>query len=649
MDIAHALRKQCGQPIYRLRGRLRSTSKIMETKLKANLTQSFNLSKLAICVGAFLCTNALAQTPQASVVEKIPAIIVTANRWAEPLAETLAQATVITRDDIDAAPAATLAELLQRRAGVEIRATGGSGQPSSVFIRGANSTHTLVLIDGQRVGSSTTGSTAFEALALDNIERIEVVKGPRSGLYGADAIGGVIQIFTRNAATKGTAIYANMGGGSYATRSLNAGVTHHIDNTVLSLAAGSQRINAPSATNAAAGSFTFNPDRDPTKNSNAKIGLLHRFGIADSVALDAWQSQSKTAFDGGTGDTDTNNRQTQTGLTFKLNNRFAPNWQSRLSVGQAIDESRITSSFSGLFKTRQDNLSWQNDMTLANTNLAIGAERRDERVSSTTAYTQSSRKTNSLFGVAATKVGEISIDANARHDRENQFGKRNTGGVSAGFKLPYAQLIYASVGTAFRAPSFNDLYFPGFSNAKLLPEKSRSSEIGWRITKNNLRANVAYFDNKIENLIAFDFVTSTPQNIQRARINGMEMAVESAFMGIDWRAQVTSQTPKNADNNKQLRSRAKTFGALSASQTIGAWRWQVDAVLNGARFDSASESAASRMAGYSLVNASVGYRVNANWQLELAANNLANKTYELARGYNQLGRQVLLNLRFSQK
>lgn len=624
----------------------------METKLKANLTQTFNLSKLAIGVSAFLCTNAYAQTLPETVVEKIPAIVVTANRWAEPLADTLAQATVLTRADIDAAPAATLAELLQRRAGVEIRATGGPGQPSSVFIRGANGTHTLVLVDGQRLGSSTTGSTAFEALALDNIERIEVVKGPRSGLYGADAIGGVIQIFTRNAATKGRVIYANMGGGSFATRSLNAGVTHHIDNTAISLAAGSQRINAPSATNAAAGTFTFNPDRDPARNSNAKIGLLHRFGSphnTHSVALDVWQSQNKTAYDSGAGDADTNNRQTQTGLAFKLNNQFSQNWQSRLSIGQTIDDIRITSSFSGAFKTRQENVSWQNDFTLAHANVAVGAERRDELVSSTTGYTQSSRKTDSLFVVVATKLSEVSIDANARHDRENQFGKRNTAGISAGYKLPSAQLIYASVGTAFRAPSFNDLYFPGFSNPKLSPEKSRSSEIGWRLTKENFRGNVAYFDNKIENLIAFDFVTSTPQNIQRARIYGVEMSMDTVLWGVDWRAQVTSQKPKNAESDKQLRSRAKTFGALGANQTIGAWRWQVDAVLNGTRFDSATESATSRMGGYSLVNASVGYKVNTNWQLELAANNLANKTYELARGYNQLGRQVLLNLRFSQK
>ena len=159
--------------------------------------------------------------------------------------------------------------------------------------------------------------------------------------------------------------------------------------------------------------------------------------------------------------------------------------------------------------------------------------------------------------------------------------------------------------------------------------------------------NIGVFDNKIDNLIAFDFATSKPQNVQRAHIKGVEIAANRAFAGIDWNANLTLQQAKNADTQQQLRSRAKVFGAISAAQTLGAWRWQADAVLNGARYDAATQSAASRMGGYALLNASVRYSVNKNWQLELAGNNLTDKTYELARGYNQLGRQILFNVRFS--
>ncbi len=624
--------------------------KIMETQLNANPKLFLNLKTLFISISAIVAIPAIAQS---SATEQIAPVIVTATRLAQPLAETLAQATVISREDIDAAPAITLAELLQRRAGVEIRATGGPGQPSSVFIRGANSTHTLVLVDGQRLGSSTTGATAFEALSLDNIERIEVVKGPRSGLYGADAIGGVIQIFTRNAASANANqqahVYANIGAGSFATRNLNAGVSQNFDGTSFTLAAGTQRINASSATNAQAGTFTFNPDRDPTENTNAKIGVSHRFGQTAVLAFDAWQSRSKTNFDGGAGDVATANNQTLTGLSLKFNNQLGQNWQSHLHLGQTADEIRIASGFPGVFKTRQDNLSWHHEVRVAATNLLLGVERREEQVSSTTTYTSNTRKTDSFFVGATRKFAALSLEANLRRDREAQFGKRNTGGISVGWQLQPTQLIYASIGSAFRAPSFNDLYFPGFSNPKLQPEKSRSSEIGWRKTDTNWRTNITYFDNKIENLIAFDFVTSVPQNIQRAHINGMEVSVDSRILGIDWRAQFTAQQPNNADTDKRLRSRAKNFGALGASQTVGAWHWRVDAVLNGERYDSATQSAASRMGGYSLINAGVRYAINADWQIELAANNITDKTYELARGYNQLGRQVLLNLRFNQR
>jgi len=581
-------------------------------------------------------------------------IVVTATRTATPLNSLLAQAAIITREDIDAAGVISLAELLQRRAGVEIRATGGPGQPAGVFIRGANSTHTLVLVDGLRLGSSTTGTAAFENIALDTIERIEVVKGPRSGLYGADAIGGVIQIFTRRS-NKATG-EANLGIGTDKTRRLNAALNiaalnSSIANTTVSLSAGTQQIDAPSATSARAGSFTFNPDDDPYKNSNGKIGVEHRFSAEDRLTFDLWQSRGKTRFDGGSGTLDTFNAQTLTGVALASVNQFATDWRSQFRLGQTIDDVAITSAFPGKFETAQNQLSWQNDVTLGPALVTVGVERRGEKVASTTNYNAKTRNTNSLFVSATQQVEALLFAANIRRDRESQFGQRNTGGVSVGWQVSATQLLYVSTANAFRAPSFNDLYFPSFSNPLLQPEKSRSSELGWRFTyaaaPPTLRANVALFDNRIENLIAFDFVTSKPQNVQRARIRGAEMSVEANLLGIDWRTQLTTQSPKNADTGRQLRSRAKAFGAASASQTIGAMTWRVDVTANGARFDSANESVTSRMSGYALLNASLNYRFNRQVQLVLAGHNLTDRRYELARGYNQLQRQWFINVRLA--
>jgi vitamin B12 transporter len=607
--------------------------------------------RIPLAVSAIVALNAssfdaFAQVnTSASADTRADNIVVTATRTERDAFNTLAQTAVITRAEIENAGLISLAELLQRRAGVEIRATGGPGQPSSVFIRGANATHTVVLVDGLRLGSSTSGSAAFENIPLDLIDRIEVVKGPRSGLYGADAIGGVIQIFTRKG--RGTSGMGTIGAGNIGARNANAQLNVGADATQFTLMAGTQKIDAPSATNPFAGSFTFNPDRDPYENTNAKIGLSHQFTKTDRIALDIWQSRGKTDFDSGSGTFRARNDQRLSGLGLKLDNQFAEAWRSRVQVGETTDDIRIQSAFPGTFKTRQQQLGWQNDFTVGQGDVTLGLERRDEKLASTTNYTTKSRKTDAVFIAANQRVDDFTINANVRRDREDQFGSRTTGGASLGLNINAQQLLYVSAATAFRAPSFNDLYFPGFSNPLLQPEKSRSQEIGWRWRDANLRVNVAAFDNRINNLIAFDFVTSRPQNVQRARIRGLEASVEATLLGVNWRVDVTSQTPKNADTGKRLRSRAETFGALSASQTIGAWSWSANVTASGARFDSASESATSRMGGYALLGANVRYAVTREWSLEIIGSNLTDRTYELARGYNQLPRQVMLNVRWT--
>lgn len=600
-------------------------------------------------ISALLCVAAAAPhlAQGAPDTQSIEPLVITATRTAKPLAETAAQATIITRDDIDSGNSLNLLDLLQQRAGVEIRSNGGPGQTSNVFIRGANGTHTLVLVDGQRVASSTSGTAAFENIPLALIERIEIVRGPRSGLYGSDAIGGVIQIFTRSG--NRNAGYAVIGGGSFATRNASAGLSALFGETSLTIGAGYQKVNAPSATNAAAGAFTFNPDRDPYENANGKFAVSHRLDANNKLAFDAWQSQGKTSFDGGPGDTETVNKQTLSGFALKSDNQFVPGWNSRLSLGQTSDDIRVQSSFPGDFKTRQKLVSWQNDIAVGRGEISVGAERRDERVSGTTKYTDSSRVTDSVFVAASQKMGMVSLSANVRRDREDQFGNRTTGGASAGLQLSPAQLLYVSGANAFRAPSFNDLYFPGFSNPLLQPEKSRSGEIGWRFTSRELRANAAYFDNRIDNLIAFDFVTSKPQNVQRARIRGIEAGFNTTFFSIDWRADVTVQEARNTLTDKRLRSRAKVFGALGAGQTLDAWQWRIDMVANDARFDSANEAPVSRLSGYALMNANVRYAIDPQWKIELIGNNLTDRRYALARGYEPLGRTLLLNLRFDSK
>ncbi len=606
--------------------------------MRANKLKLIILSSLTVSPIAYAQTHA--QTPS-----RVEQLVITSARTPQPLGDTLATISVITREEIDAAGTATLAELLQRKAGVEIRATGGAGQPAGVFIRGANAQHTLVLVDGLRLGSATSGAPAFENIALDLIERIEIVKGPLSSLYGSDAIGGVIQIFTRN--FDRSRLQANIGVGSDSATAVNVGFTAIENKTAVTLNAGYSQVRARSATNADAGRFTFDPDRDPYKNSNVSVNISHMLWQGETISLKAWQSRGTVHFDNGPGD-DARNRQTLTGVGVSSVNQIMTNWTSRLNIGRTTDDSRVTSSFPGTFKTEQNQAVWINEFKTASGSTSAGAEWREEDVASTTSYDKKKRKTGSLFGGYLERFGssgEQQLDFSLRRDEEDQFGRRNTGSIAYGVQLMPALLVYARAGRAFRAPSFNDLYFPGFSNPDLKPERSEQAEIGARFNSAAVRASLVRFDNRIEDLIAFDFVTFTPMNIRKARIKGWELSGDTALLSIGIKASLTSQKPIDADTGLQLRSRAKLFGSLALERTIGQWQIGGDVVGSGRRFDSATESRSSRMSGYAVVNARLSYKVNKLWAVELNANNLADRQYESARGYNQPNRSVFLNVK----
>lgn len=583
---------------------------------------------------------AFAQTPSAG--STLDEVIVTATRM--PLAEinTLAQTAVITRKDIEAAGLATLGELLQRKAQVEIRSTGGPGQPTGVFIRGANAQQTLVLVDGLRIGSVTSGSTAFENIALDSIERIEVVKGPLSGLYGSDAIGGVVQIFTRG--HDKPRLTAEAGVGSNSTLAFNSGFSTLEGKLSLTLNAGYRETAARSATNTRAGEFTYNPDRDAYKNSHALLKMSYELWQGEVISASAWQSSGRAKFDNGPIE-NPSTKQTLSGLQVSSKNNFTDFWKSTLRAGQTVDDIESFSEFGGRFKTTQNQATWQNEFATPVGAWLLGYEWLDQQIGGTTDYNKPKRTTQSFFASVNESIDQQRLSANIRRDREDQFGSRTTGGLSYGIQLDEDELVFMSAGQAFRAPSFNDLYFPGFSNPKLKPERSQSVEYGWRVTRSAFRFNLAVFDQRIDDLIAFDFATNTPQNIRRARIKGVEFAGSVDWLGYNWRGSVTAQRPTDGDTNKQLRSRAKQFGTLAVSKTFGAWDVTMDVNASSKRFDSSDESPASILPGYAVINGSVRYRIDKTWTVEVSAQNIADKSYELARGYNTTGRALFVNVK----
>lgn len=592
--------------------------------------------------------GAHAQVSPVAFQPSVDPLVVTASRTLAPSA-TLRDAVVITRDDLDAAGRLSLAEVLQREAGVELRSTGGAGQPQTIFIRGAGSAQTLVLVDGLRVGSATVGTTSIEHIPLEMIERIEVVKGPLSSLYGPEAIGGVIQIFTRG--KDAPHLFAASAYGTDRDARVSAGLSTADEDNRLSLNMGARRVDPPSATNPRAG-FLYNPDRDPYRNAFANLHASHRMWQGETLALDAFVSGARTDFDSGLASQGDRNDQTISGARLSSATDFAPWWGVKLAVGAGDDRLVTRGSFPGRIETRQNQASWVNELRLRDGTLVAGVETLRQRVSSdeSASFTHTKRDTNSAFAGLNESIDTHHLEASIRRDDDDQFGARNTGSASYGVDWPGALRLSATYAKGFRAPTFFDLYgvFPGYKpNPDLKPERSKSTSV---TVKSDARAawqwRVTGFDNRLEDLVVFSAADSTVENVARARVRGVEAVVEGRWSAMRLRASFTAQRPRDQDTGARLQGRAERFGTLQVARDFGAWTAALTVVASGARFDSANQDPASRLPGYAVVDARVRYAFDKHWSAELAATNLGDRRYENAVGYDAPRRGVLLSLRF---
>ncbi len=605
--------------------------------------------------------GAHAQAPSAFPRAGTESIVVTATRGLQPVAS-LRDTVVITRDEIESSGALSLGEVLQRRAGVELRATGGPGQPQGIFIRGAGAAQTLVLVDGLRVGSATAGTTSIESIPLDMIERIEVVKGPMSSLYGTDAGGGVIQIFTR--AKPVPYLFAAAGYGNHNDMRASTGLSTADDKTTFSISMGARKVEAPSATNARAG-FSYDPDRDPHENAFATLKASHRYWQGETLSLEAFGSRTRTSFDAGIppAGVDDRNSQTIAGVRFTSSNSFTSWWASRLVAGFGVDKLAFKGQFPAIFETRQDQGSWINEFSTEGGTAILGLETVRQTLqpdrtfdpstgTETVLFTQNRRNTNSGFVSLNEDIQGQRLEASARRDEDRQFGKRTTGSVSYGVEWPGFARLAGTYARGFRAPTFNDLYgpaFPGFytPNPDLKPERSVSREISLRsLAAAGTQWSFTAFDNRLEDLIVFSPAQATVLNVASARIRGLEAMIDASWMGTRFRANLTIQRPKDEDTGKRLQNRAGRFGTLEATRAFGKFTLGVSMFASAERFDSTTEASASRLGGYAIFDARLRYAIDKNWTADLTATNLFDRRYESALGYDAPRRGVFLNLRF---
>lgn len=573
-------------------------------------------------------------------------VVVTATRSPQPVTAVLADMRVIDAETIERAGALSLAELLQVHGGVEISSTGGPGQVSGLFLRGANTNHVLLLVDGVRVNSATVGTNAFEHLPLAQIERIEILRGPGSSLYGADAIGGVIQVFTK----QGPRTQASLGAGRWGLREASLGLGRTFGATRLSLQAAAQRSDGYSATNDAASPFLFNPDDDAYRNTSLGLNAEHDLAAGHTLALRLTSARGTTHFDSGP-DSDDVNRQRLGQLTLESRNRLAAGWRSLVRLARGTDHLNTEGGFPGFFDTDQDQATWQNDLDALGGTVTAGLEARREKIHSSTAYTQTARDQWGLFGGWSAQFAEQLVEASLRHDDDSQFGGHGSGRLGWGWRLAPAWRLSAAAGTAFKAPSFNDLYYPesfGFSgNPDLKPERSRSVEVAARYDGAAGRAGLVLFENRIRDLIAVDPSFTTVINVNRARIRGLTL--DGAWRGGPWRlrGEATLQLPQDTTSDHLLVRRARRFGSAALDHDAGAWRVGAELVASGARFGTVANTEASRMGGYTLLHLTTGWSISPEWTLSARLNNAFDKQYEVVQGYHTPRRNLFVSLAYS--
>lgn len=611
---------------------------------------SFSSQLVVTALAATGCALSAAAHAQATL-PKLDTVVVTGTRTPTRVDEALGDVTVINLDQIEQAAGKSLAELLSQQAGVQQWSSGGLGKASSVSLRGLEARHTLLLIDGVRYGSATVGLPTWENIPLESIERIEIVRGPLSGLYGSDAVGGVIQIFTRRGkdglrgnavATVGSKRFGQLGGGVNFGQGAFDG----------SLQVQRTENRGFSATNSNVPFGSYNSDNDGFRQNSGNAQLGWKIGGSWRADARLLQSDGVTQYDDGRGADAKAKLRTQV-ASVNIGGPVTATWQTNFRVARSTDDYitlATASPFSDLGKiaTVQDQLAWENTVATPLGAAVVIVEQTKQKVSRPGApFSLSDRN---ITGVAAGlngRAGAHHWQANLRHDSNSQFGSQTTGTAAYGFDITSAWRVGASYGTSFVAPNFNQLYFPNFGNPKLLPEEGKQSELNVRWLGKNQQARVAYFDSRIRGYISSG---PLPTNIPRTRIDGVTASYEARIANVTLAASVDHVNPRNdtsgsSNYGKLLPRRVKDSAKLGADVDLGAWRVGGSVVAFSQRFDNAANT--TRLPGFATLDLRADWRLSKQWSVNVRLNNVTDKKYETVYGYNQPGREGYLTLRYS--
>ena len=572
-----------------------------------------------------------------SVVAALDPIVVTATLGPKTRGESDSSVTVIDEHAIERLQPQTFDELLVGQPGIDITSNGSFGKNTSVYTRGTGSESTVFLVDGIRLRSATSGSAAWQYFPPQMVERVEIVRGSRSNLYGADAVGGVIQAFTHSAET-GHEGWVQAGGGNFNTQEYVAGAAGTEGRMKYSLSASHLETDGTA--------IVEGGEDKGFRNTSALASVAHQFDSGGEAGVVLMRAQGNTEFEGG--DTDF---AIQT-LGFKLDTPISDYWRSRILLAESIDEQDTRDEFGdSTFDTKTRSARWENQISVGRHEYILGGELLVDEVDSTTDFDETSRTNAAVFGQALLNFGPTDFQLSLRADDNEAFGREETGAIAMGVDMDRNHRVRVSYSTSFRAPTFNDLYFPNFGNADLQPETAGSVELG--IGGNYARWfwDAAIYQTDADDLIVFVFRDGrfAPFNVNEARIRGIEL---SAGLELDeWTVQAGASVtdPRDRETDNRIRRRSakqfrvdldRDFGRVSLGTTVKG---------QGYRYDDAENE--ERLAGFVTWDLRAKWEIDSHWTTNLTVDNVLDREYATAQrfdgtAYIAAGRTAMLTIRY---
>lgn len=585
-------------------------------------------SALAMAVASSLfsyASNSYAESDSSQTSDDT--VVVTANRFEQKIDSTTAPVVVVTKQEIERIQASDLLDVLNTLPSIQIARNGSYGQTSSVFIRGTNSTHALILIDGARVGSATSGTASLSTIPLVSVDRIEYLRGPRAAVYGSDALGGVINIITDNT-SKETKLSAVYGSDNY--RDVKALTSGYIsDQLHASLGYEFQDVDGYSVQSGAG-----NEDDDGYLSRNLTSNLDYKFNEQWQANLLVLLHNGRVEFDSADSFTTEQNYNVVSNVKYS-----ADKFKSQFMVA-ANQDKRDTSG--NIYETLRQEVNWANQYLLSDSWIIGGGIEWyvDDVSKSSKSYDETSRYNTAAYLTTTFNYEQYDAEASVRHDDNQRYGENNTWQLGLGYRINDTYRLTANGGTAYHAPTFNQLYYPNYGDPDLKPEESKNVEIALDGSYDLVDIRLSGFRNDIDNLISGQ--GSSVASYNEVIIKGAELEFDFDTGPFSHKVSYDYTDAKDKDTNHQLMRRARHSGKWNSSYSVDSWTLSMTYIYQGTRFDDTANT--DVLGAYSLFDFAVSYQFDNGIKLGSKVTNAFDKDYETADGYNSAERKLYMSL-----